>query len=46
MKAEVLGSDFRLSWVDYLGIALLIFALIVASLAISKFAPPSGRPIP
>jgi hypothetical protein len=46
MKVQALETEFRLSWVDYLGIALLIFALIVGALAMSKLAPPGGRPIP
>ena len=46
MNLRVLESEFRLSWVDWVGIGFLMFVLVLGALAFSKHTLPSGRPIP
>ena len=45
MKVQVLGVSADLTWLDLLGMGLLIVGLVLGTLAMSR-AAPLGRPIP
>ena len=45
VKVQVLGVSADLTWLDLLGMGLLIVGLVLGTLAMSR-AAPLGRPIP
>ena len=46
MNVFALGTSEELTWADFVGIGLVLLALVLGSALVYRFAPAAGRPMP